>query len=70
MPHNKSLQWHELGTYPTGYAQAPVPQAIPYVVQLPLAINLGTKTVTYGAELPGEPLKVRLLSEHYMIQYG
>jgi hypothetical protein len=70
VPSDTQLKWGQLGSYSEGYAEAPVPQAIPYVLQRPLAVHLGKRTMVYGKELPGEPLGVRLSGEHYMIQYG
>ena len=70
VPNDPQLKWQDLGGYPAGYAEAPVPQAMPSVVQCPLTVYLNGESILYGKELPGEPLGVRLSGEHYVIQYG
>jgi len=70
VPYDAQLTWHELGGYPAGYAELPVPQAMPYVLGRPLFVHLGKTILHYGKELMGEPLQVRLAGEHYTIQYG
>lgn len=69
LPSDPALRWRDLGGYPPGYAEAPVPQAMPYVLQRPLLVHLGRSVLRYGTELCGEPLGVRLRGEHYSIQY-
>ena len=39
MPGDHALRWRDLGSYPPGYAEAPVPQAMPYVLQRPLLVR-------------------------------
>lgn len=69
IPHAPQLRWKELGTYADGYAEAPVPQAMAYVVRRPIVVHLGRTSFPYGQELPGTPLHVRLAGEHYSIEY-
>jgi len=69
VPGNDQLSWCEIGGYPEGYAEAPVPQAMAYVVGCPVTVHLGKTVLPYGNELPGEALHVRLQGLHYSIQY-
>lgn len=69
IPHAVQLKWRELGTYKGGYAEAPVPQVMAYVVRCPVVVHLGKASFSYGKELPGTPLHVRLVGEHYSIEY-
>ena len=69
LPNDRALRWRDLGSYREGYAEAPVPQVTPYVLQRPLLVHLGRSILKYGAELSGEPVRVRLRGEHYSIQY-
>lgn len=63
------LRWKDIGRYTPGYAEAPVPQAMPYVVGCPIHIHIGPKQFQYGRGLPGPPLHVRLAGQHYSIEY-
>jgi hypothetical protein len=69
VPGNEELRWRDIGGYQEGYAEAPVPQAMAYVVGCPVTVHLGENVLPYGQELPGEPLNVRLQGLHYSIQY-
>ena len=70
VPSNPGLTWRQLGPGgAVGVAQAPVPQATPYVTGVPLTVHMPTCQVTYGQELGGQALGVRLAREHYSIQY-
>lgn len=64
-----SIRWKDIGAYPDGYAEAPVPQATPYVLRRPLLVHLGRHILKYGAEFSGPPIRVRLQGQHYSIQY-
>lgn len=69
VPTNRTLKWSDLGSYPDGYAEAPVPQVIPYVVRCPLEVRMGSLSFIYGADMPGKPVYVRLHHQHYSIEY-
>ena len=69
VPADPQLKWCQLGSYTSGYAEAPVPQVTPYVLKHPVVVHLGQKLHAYGAELPGAPLHVRLRGKHYTILY-
>ena len=66
---NPQLKWKDIGQYQPGYAEAPVPQAMPYVIGKPITVHVGTNTFTYGSSLAGPPLHVRLTGMHYSIEY-
>ena len=67
---DRAIRWKDIGSYSEGYAEAPVPQAMPYVLQRPLLVHLGRTILRYGTELSGEPVRVRLQGQHYSIQYA
>ena len=69
VPTDPQLKWRDLGHYTDGYAEAPVPQAMAYVVRCPVTVHLGVRAFTYGSDMVGTPLHVRLAGEHYSIEY-
>ena len=72
VPGAPQLTWRQLGSAGAagaGAAQVPVPQAMAYVIGLPLTVHMPTCELKFGQELGGDALEVRLVREHYCIQY-
>jgi len=71
VPGDPQLTWRQLGPAEPwfGAAQVPVPQAMAYVIGVPLTVHMPTCRLTFGQELGGDALEVRLVREHYCIQY-
>jgi len=69
VPSGGGLAWRDIGAYTPGYAQAPVPQAMAYVIGRPVTVHVGRARMRYGKELPGTGVKVRLVGQHYSICY-
>jgi len=69
VPGNAALRWRDIGAYADGYAEAPIPQAMAYAIGQPLSVHVGTAVMHYGKELAGKGVKVRLVGQHYTIEY-
>jgi len=69
-PVDFGMPWRELGAYTPGFAEAPVPQVMAYVIHRPVCIWLDDEVVEhYGKEMRGRPLHVKLEGQHYSIYY-
>ena len=69
VPSDRNLLWHHIGSYKPGFAEMPVPQAMPYAIGVPITVHLGSNALNYGGELGGRPIHVRLRGLHYDIIY-
>lgn len=69
VPSDPNLLWRHIGPYQVGYAEMPVPQAMPYAIGVPITVHLGSNALQYGGELGGSPIHVRLRGQHYDIIY-
>ena len=63
------VRWKDMGTYSSGYAEAPVPQVMAFVIQRPVVIWLNGQSHAYGTQFPGKALHVSLQGLHYSIYY-
>ena len=69
IPSDRGLTWRDVGGYVDGYAEAPIPQAMPYVIGQPVTVHVGGARMRYGKELPGKGVQVKLTGQHYSIMY-
>ena len=69
IPSDRGLAWRDVGGYVDGYAQAPIPQAMAYVIGQPVTVHVGRAHMRYGKELPGKGVQVKLSGQHYSIMY-
>jgi len=69
IPSDRDLKWHDVGGYVDGYAEAPIPQAMAYVINQPVTVHVGKARMRYGKELPGKGVHVKLTGQHYSIMY-
>lgn len=69
IPSDRDLTWRDVGGYVDGYAEAPIPQAMAYVIGQPVTVHVGGARMRYGKELPGKGVQVKLTGQHYSIMY-
>lgn len=69
IPSDRDLMWRDVGGYVDGYAEAPIPQAMAYVIGQPVTVHVGGARMRYGKELPGKGVQVKLTGQHYSIMY-
>ena len=69
VPGSDPLKWGDIGPYVGGHAEAPIPQAMAYVIGRPLTVHWQKKMHEYGRALPGKAIHVGLVGDHYIIKY-